>query len=198
MQEPGGQFVFDPFLSMPPRGTCTSYSMTGNILAIGFQLSSNGRALDLGTLSANSAGSSAPISTVQAGLYDSILASRLRRPCSSARERLRCRRPAARTAPHSACPSIPARIWPASMSFASLRLSAALPPASHGPLRPAYPPSFPAACTTSQPTPPYCSCAFLRRAPPVSACPISCWPTCLPRAAFQIKVTPDYSSAPCR
>ena len=73
MQEPGGPFAFDPFLSLPPQGACTSYAMTGNLLATGFQLSSSGRALDLGALSVNSGGNSAPIAAVQPGLYDSIL-----------------------------------------------------------------------------------------------------------------------------
>ena len=73
MQEAGGQFAFDPFLSMPPQGTCTSYSMSGDILTTGVQLSSGGRALDLGALSVTLAGVSDALTTLQAGLFNTIL-----------------------------------------------------------------------------------------------------------------------------
>jgi uncharacterized protein (TIGR03437 family) len=73
MQEAGGQFAFDPFLSMPPQGACTSYSMSGDILTTGVQLSSGGRALDLGALSVTLAGVSDALTTLQAGLFNTIL-----------------------------------------------------------------------------------------------------------------------------
>jgi uncharacterized protein (TIGR03437 family) len=73
MEESGGQFAFDPFLATPPQGACTSYSLSGNIMASGTQMSSGGKALDLGTLSANSAGRDVPLTSLQAGLFSSIL-----------------------------------------------------------------------------------------------------------------------------
>jgi hypothetical protein len=73
MEERGGPFAFDPFLAMPPRGTCTSYTMSGNILTTGIQLSSDGRALDLGSLSVNSAERSVPLSFMQSGLSNTVL-----------------------------------------------------------------------------------------------------------------------------
>jgi uncharacterized protein (TIGR03437 family) len=71
--ESGGQFAFDPFLALPPQGTCTSYSMSGNILTNGLQMSSGGRALDLGALSANLAGLSVALTARQPGLFNAIL-----------------------------------------------------------------------------------------------------------------------------
>lgn len=73
MEERGGPFAFDPFLAMPPQGTCTSYSMSGNILTTGFQMSSGGRALDLGTLSANLADRNVALTALQPGLFNTIL-----------------------------------------------------------------------------------------------------------------------------
>jgi uncharacterized protein (TIGR03437 family) len=73
MQESGGQFAFDAFLGMPPQGTCTSYSMSGNILTTGIQMSSGGRALDLGALSANLAGVNVALTARQPGLFNTIL-----------------------------------------------------------------------------------------------------------------------------
>ena len=73
MQEAGGQFAFDPFLSLPPQGTCTSYSMNGDILTTGVQLSSGGTALNLGAISVNSAGLSDALTALQAGLFNTIL-----------------------------------------------------------------------------------------------------------------------------
>jgi hypothetical protein len=70
--EPGGQFAFDPSLATPPRGTCTDYTFNGDILTSGFQMAS-GTPLDLGTLSANSAGDSIPLTSRQPGLYDTLL-----------------------------------------------------------------------------------------------------------------------------
>lgn len=73
MEERGGPFAFDPFLSLPPQGTCTSYTMSGNLMTTGFQMSSGGRALDLGTLSANSPAANVALTSVQAGLFNSVL-----------------------------------------------------------------------------------------------------------------------------
>jgi hypothetical protein len=73
MQEPGGQFAFDPFLATPPPGACTGYTMAGNILATGFLMASSGRALGLGTLSAVSGSTSVTLKPVEAGLYDTTL-----------------------------------------------------------------------------------------------------------------------------
>ena len=73
MEERGGQFAFDPFLAMPPQGACTSYTMSGNILTTGFQMSSGGRALDLGTLSVNSPDRNVPLTSIQAGLFNTVL-----------------------------------------------------------------------------------------------------------------------------
>ena len=72
-QQAGGQFAFDPFLAQPPRGACSSYTMGGNIMATGFNLASAGRPLDLGTVTANSAGNNVPLTSPKAGLYSTLL-----------------------------------------------------------------------------------------------------------------------------
>src|ERR1035438_3790387 len=72
-QQAGGQFAFDPFLAQPPRGACSSYTMGGNVLATGFNLASAGRPLDLGSVTANSAGNNVPLTSPKAGLYSTLL-----------------------------------------------------------------------------------------------------------------------------
>ncbi|MBI3207326.1 MAG: hypothetical protein HYZ37_00315 [Candidatus Solibacter usitatus] len=69
MEERGGPFAFDPFLAMPPAGACTSYAMSGNILATGFQMSSPGKALDLGKLSTNMGDRDMPFTELIPGVY---------------------------------------------------------------------------------------------------------------------------------
>lgn len=73
MEESGSPYAFDPFLSLPPQGACTSYNLSGNILASGLMMSSAGRALDLGALSANLNGKTVSLAAQQPGLYNSIL-----------------------------------------------------------------------------------------------------------------------------
>ena len=73
MQEPGGQFAFDPFLAAPPPGTCTSYTMRGNIMTSGLQMSSGGKALDLGRLSAIAGSNSIELTTLAPGIFSTIL-----------------------------------------------------------------------------------------------------------------------------
>jgi uncharacterized protein (TIGR03437 family) len=73
MNEPAPPFAFDPFLSLPPQGACTSYTLGGNILASGLQMSSGGKALELGALSANLNGRSVALAALQPGLYNSTL-----------------------------------------------------------------------------------------------------------------------------
>lgn len=73
MQEAGGQFAFDPFLATPPRGSCTGYTMPGNIMHNGFLMSSGGRPLGLGTLSAVSGGTNVGILALQPGLYNTAI-----------------------------------------------------------------------------------------------------------------------------
>jgi uncharacterized protein (TIGR03437 family) len=73
MEESGSPYAFDPFLSLPPQGACTSYVLSGNILDSGLVMSSAGRALDLGALSANLSGNNVSLKAQQPGLYNSIL-----------------------------------------------------------------------------------------------------------------------------
>ena len=73
MEERGGQFAFDPFLSLPPSGTCSSYGLKGNVLDTGFQSAGAGRPLDLGTLTVTAAAGSKPLTTLQPGIYDATL-----------------------------------------------------------------------------------------------------------------------------
>jgi uncharacterized protein (TIGR03437 family) len=73
MEETANPYAFDPFLSLPPPGSCTSYTLAGNILAAGLVLSSAGRPLDLGALSANLSGNNVTLAAQQPGLYNTIL-----------------------------------------------------------------------------------------------------------------------------
>ncbi|MBY0505426.1 MAG: hypothetical protein K2X03_16050 [Bryobacteraceae bacterium] len=75
MEEAGGQFAFDPFLAAPPPGTCTNYSVKGNIMQNGIDMSARGRPLDLGALSISSLTAEKPLDQLQPGLYNSVLAS---------------------------------------------------------------------------------------------------------------------------
>ena len=73
MEERTGQFAFDPFLSLPPRGTCTSYTLPGNAVESGFLAAGAGRALDLGNLSVTAGTTSLPLPSIGSGLYDATL-----------------------------------------------------------------------------------------------------------------------------
>lgn len=73
MEETPSPFAFDPFLAAPPPGTCTSYSMRGNILKTGFQMSSGGRPLALGELSVSGGSGTRPVSGLAPGLFNAVL-----------------------------------------------------------------------------------------------------------------------------